>query len=1228
MRFHHTTQMDTNPGIDQNRNLNKTTTNAASSQTDVIRQASLRSYVLTSLIAFFAIGMVTATPAQAETTTPQWTVTAVSSPTNFAVGSSEDSYVVVVTNSGSAANQEVIGGENTEKGRVTIPVTITDELPPGLEAIPSSVSAEDLLGVKENTPGAQFGKECTGTGTGGISCTYDGVVPVDDSLYLRIPVRATSVGSVTNVVHVSGGGAASAAMETPTSIFASAKEAKEATLFGLPPGGTTTTLSSAQAGAHPDLTTTGAFDTESALGATAGSVKDITDDLPAGFAGDLVDTPACQAQLFLHGECPLPTQVGVTTQIFLFEGSLKRELEPVYNLAPEPGDVAKIGFTVAGFFHYAGDIAVRAPDEGGAACDVAVEPTACEPYGLKTTFYNATGGGISYDGFALTIWGVPASPVHDPLRWGLEERPGCLGGGCFGVASSAIEAPYFTNPTACTSEPLQAELHVTSWQEKEPGAAPNSPPTVMPFGPLVGCDRLSMAPSLTAEVTSDAASSATGFDFDTKIPQTYPNPILATSTLNKEVVTLPEGMTLNPSSGAGLTACSEAQYAEELAPAKTAGEKEQGHGCPNSSKLATVKIKTPSFSEEVVGSAYLAESAVRGNRVEAGRNPFNSLVVLYVVVRARNGVLGKAVGLVEPNPVTGRLTTTFGPTPAFAGLPASPGLPPLPESDISFEFNQGANAPLVTPPTCGNYTVEAALTPWSDPEEILDPSIPPFPIATGVGGGSCPAGGVPPFNPGVTAGTENNDAGSYSALDLRISRNDGEQEITGFASQLPLGLTGNLTGIPFCGESEIRHAREQTGVEDETSPACPVGSEIGYSVATAGVGSVLAQTPGKIYLGGPYEGAPFSVVSVTSAHVGPFDLGTVVIHFPLDINPETADVTIPAGQADQIPHIIKGIVIHVREIRAFVNRHDFMLNPTSCNPFNFSATVIGGGADPTNPAGYDPVTVSTPFRVTACQALKFEPKLAVATSGKTSKADGASLTYKLTYPANALGNDANIKYVKVTLPKALPSRLTTLQRACLAKEFAANPASCPPESAIGRAHAVVPNLPVPLEGPVYFVSHGGEAFPSLEVVLQGDGVTVILVGATYISPQGVTSTTFHAVPDNPVTSFEITLPEGKFSALGTNKNLCALTTTKTVKTKVDKRVKGKLVRKNGKLVKVTKKTTKTVAEPLVMGNEYIAQNGATYNANTTLTVTGCPKAKPAKKAKKGKSHKKGAKHKK
>ena len=467
----------------------------------------------------------------------------------------------------------------------------------------------------------------------------------------------------------------------------------------------------------------------------------------------------------------------------------------------------------------------------------------------------------------------------------------------------------------------------------------------------------------------------------------------------------------------------------------------------------------------------------------------------------------------------------------------------------------------------------------------------------------------------MTAGTENNDAGSYSPLSIRISRQDGEQEITGFASQLPVGLTGNLTGIPFCGESEIQHARAQTGVEAETSPACPAASEIGYSVADAGVGSVLAQAPGKIYLGGPYEGAPFSVVAVTAAHVGPFDLGTVVIHFPLDINPETTQVTIPAGAADQIPHIIKGIVIHVREIRAFINRHDFMINPTNCNPSSFAATVIGGGADPTNPAGYDPVTVETPFRVTACQALKFTPTFTASTQGKTSKAGGASLTLKVTRASGPESEQANFAKVKIELPLQLPSRLTTLQKACTAAQFVANPAGCPAASVIGHVKVQTPIFPVPLEGPAYFVSHGGEAFPSLVFVLQGYGVTIDVTSTTFISKAGITSGTLKAVPDQPFTSFELTLPEGPYSALAANGNLCAATKTVTVKKKVTVKI-------HGHKKKVTRNVKQTKPTTLQIPTEFVAQNGAVIHQSTPVSVTSCPKAKPAKKARKAKAKRK------
>ena len=1126
-----------------------------------------------------------ATPALAETTGPQWTVSSVSRPTNFAPESGakgEDAYVVLVTNSGGA------GSSGT--------VTVTDELPEGLALAPEGASGEtSFAAANEPTAVAPYSEapkylECVLR-----TCTYTGPVAVDETLVVTFPVQVLSgAGPVQrNVVRISGGGAPSAAGETETTI------GETTAAFGLSSGGESTALSSVQAGAHPDITTTGAFNTENGNGATAGSAKDITDDLPTGFAGDLVDTPACEASLFLVNDCPVATQVGVTTQIAIITaGEVSTYLEPVYNLVPEPGEVAKIGFNVNVEFHYVGDISVRAPGEGGPPC-AASNATACEAYGLKTTFYNATGGLIDYDGFALTIWGVPANPIHDPLRF--ENTSPELGLGHFGISSDATEAPYFTNPTACSTAPLQAELHVTSWQNPHESESP--PAAAMPFGPIVGCDGLTMAPSLTAETTSDNAYSPTGFNLDTTVPQSYPDAqVLATPTLKKEVVELPEGMTVNPSAGAGLASCSEQQYAEEGAVEPTAQAKQKGHGCPNASKLASVKIVTPSLKEEVEGSVFLATPAPRG---EAGHNPFSSLLALYLIARVPDrGVLVKSSGLVQANETTGRLTTTFD------------GLPPLPFSLAKFEFNPGQSAPLVTPPACGDYTVTAELTPYSDPEGLpLQPLIPPFAITTGTGSGPCPAGGVPPFAPQVTAGTENPNAGSYSPLDILISRKDGEQEITGFASELPPGLTGNLSGVEKCSEADIQIARKQTGVEAETSPACPQGSEIGSTVADAGVGTVLAQAPGKLYLAGPFEGAPFSVVAVTAAHVGPFDLGTVVVHLPLDINRETAAVSIPSGAADQIPHIIDGIVIHVREIRVFVNRHDFMINPTSCAQQALSATVIGGGANPTDPAGYDPVTVSDPFRVTACQALKFAPKFVVSTSGRTSKANGASLHVGLTYPAGALGSDANIKQVKVELPVQLPSRLTTLQKACTKAQFDANPAGCPAASLVGQAKAITPILPVPLEGPAYFVSNGNEAFPNLIMVLQGDGVTIDLVGDTFISKSGVTSSTFKTVPDQPVSSFELELPEKQYSALAANTDLCKPTKTVTVKKKVTVKVKGKKKTE-------TKKVKKTEAVSLTMPTEFVGQNGAVVKQTTAIAVTGCAKAVKAKAKKAKKKHEK------
>jgi hypothetical protein len=1062
---------------------------------------------------------------------PQWTVTSVSRPTNFCPAgasaceaqSGKDSYLVTVTNTGSAPSDGS-------------PIMITDELPKGLTLDHTGASGESKL-IDEETL-APYSEQPTKLACLLRSCTYTGIVAPDETLTLTFPmdVSKSAAPLETNVVRVSGGGAPDAAVETPTMI--SSYEAS----FGISPGGARTALSTTQAGSHPDLTTSIAFNTVNTAGSTAGEVKDTTDDLPPGFAGDLVNTPSCAPGVFVLEACPIDTQIGVTTLAFELQGDgTITRIDPVYNISPNQGDLAKLGF----------DAIQGRPTEA----EVSLRPS---DYGLRTTFANIPESQIELDKVSLTIWGVPAASIHDPLRWVSHGESA----GKFGASSgSAQPAPFFTNPTACGGEPLDVVFSVTSWEHPNESESPTS--TSMKFGPIVGCDRLVMEPSLTAEPTSDAASSATDLDVDTRIPQTYGNAEgLATSTLKKEVVTLPEGMTVNPSAGAGLLSCTEAQYAEEGA------QYVGGRGCPNESRLASVKIVTPSLGEEVTGSLFLAEPAPLG---EAHKNPFGSLLALYLVARIPGrGLLIKTPGEVQPNLETGRLTTTFD------------DLPPLPFSLATFSFDQGAEKPIVTPPACGDYTMQAQLTPYSNPEGVpLESLTPPFTISSGVGGTPCPSGGVPPFKPTIDAGTLNNDAGAYSPFDLRIVRKDGEQEITGFSSQLPPGLTGNLTGLQQCSETDIQHAHEQSGEGAEGDSACPPGSEIGHTIAEAGVGSVLAQTPGKLYLGEQFEGAPFSIVSVTSTKVGPFDLGTVVVHLPLDINPETAQVSIPSGPADQIPHIIKGIVIHLRDIRVYISHPDFMLNPTNCAAQTLGATVIGGGANPTNPAGYDPVTVTNPFEAANCASLVFQPKLSASTESKDNFNDnGVSLTVRLAAnqgPNSTTGvaSEANIAKVKVELPKALPSRLTTLQKACTAAQFNANPAGCPAASMIGYATVHTPILPVPLTGPAIFVSHGGEAFPSLILVLQGYGVKIDLVGATFISHAGITSSTFKTVPDQPFSTFELTLPTGKYSALAANANLC------------------------------------TVKGGLKMPTEFTAQNGAVIHQNTAIAVSGCPKAKTA-----------------
>ena len=925
--------------------------------------------------------------------------------------------------------------------------------------------------------------------------------------------------------------------------------------FEIVPGSFSFVPSSDGAGAHADWVTS--FDlAHEADGATYNDARNILVNLPAGFDASDTAVPTCsEAQLLATGrigpsgllpECPLASQVGqLSAEIAPTKGAPWQLTVPVYNMEVTSfGVTAELGYKTIAFTGLV-QVQVRPGDEG---------LTAISPNIPKTG---------EVHNVVFTIWGLPASHEHDAQRGAICGGNGEIPPVCRNEYGGPQEAkiavkPFLSNPTSCGL--FTASMEAESWEE--PGVAGDMPAKASDaqVGPIGECDRVLFEPSIEAQPSTRSAESPTGLEVSLVVPQTWENQFtIATANLRDTKVTLPEGMTANPSLAAGLGACTPAQYASETSSSLP------GEGCPAESKIGSIEIETPLLAERIKGAVYIAKPYNNVPEFGDAEHPGGSLLALYVVAKdPERGILIKVAGKIEANKETGQLVTTFDNTPQ------------QPFSKFTLRFRPGATAPLVSPPACGSYGVQGELTPWSAPEEPRFTSSQPFQITQGVHEGPCPTGGLPPFHPQVISGTQNNAGGSYSPFYLRIVREDGEQEITRFSTILPPGLTGNLTGIAFCPEADIEAAKTVTGAEEETNPSCPASSEIGHTIVSAGVGSVLAQTPGKVYLAGPYHGAPLSIVSVTSAKVGPFDLGTVVIRFALQINPITAQPEVDSNDSDPIPHIIEGIVVHVREIRVYMDREKFILNPTNCTPMSILDTITGAGANPANPADQAPVSVTTPFQAADCSSLAFKPSFKVSTAGKTSRSKGAGLSVKLAYPKAPQGTQANIRSVKVDLPKQLPSRLTTLQKACPDSVFNANPAVCPPASIVGHATAITPILPVPLTGPAYFVSHGGAKFPELIVVLKGYGVTLDLHGETFISKKGITNSTFRTVPDDPIGSFELTLPQGPDSALAANGNLCKST--------------------------------------LHMPTAFTAQNGVVIHQSTPITVTGCARRHKARKA--------------
>jgi hypothetical protein len=563
-------------------------------------------------------------------------------------------------------------------------------------------------------------------------------------------------------------------------------------------------------------------------------------------------------------------------------------------------------------------------------------------------------------------------------------------------------------------------------------------------------------------------------------------------------------------------------------------------------------IKTPLIEGDL-------EKQFEGNVYVLQSNPPE---LKLLVAASADGVNLKLVGDVSLCETTGEMLdgkTCQAPGQLVAAFKETP---QLPFSVFRLSFSGGAQAALDTPTQCGSYTASADFTPWSTPYSSDYLTGASFSLVEGPGGGAC-SSDPPPFAPSLIAGATTDQAGGYTGFSMLLRRGDGQQRIEKLSFKVPQGLSGMISHVQQCAEPQAAQG------------ACPAGSQIGHATVTSGPGPypLVIPQPGEpeapIYLTASYHGAPFGLSIVTPVIAGPFNLGTIVTRAKIEVDPHTAQITV---STDALPQLVKGVPTDLREVDAVIDRPGFMFNPTNCDPQTFSGTATSAqGAT---------AAISSPFQVGSCQSLKFQPKFAVSTGAHSSRVDGASLTAKLSYPAGSPGTQANITRVKVELPKQLPSRLPTLQKACTDEQFEANPAGCPSASVIGHAVVRTPLLPVPLQGPVYFVSHGNEAFPSLTIVLQGDGVTVQVVGATFISKKGITSTTFRTVPDVPFETFELTLPQGPYSALA------AIVPAKA----------------HGSLC----------GQKLTMPTELIAQNGLAIHQTTAITPAGCAKAKAKK----------------
>jgi hypothetical protein len=1049
-------------------------------------------------LAILAVLLVPAA-SQAAPAAPAWKLRLVAMPTNLKPGTTGDSshapvYLLYATNVGAAATKDT-GGT----------VTFSASFPTGV----TPVAGESEGGSSDSSvphPTCKIAGQS-------VTCTAPGPVHPSRIVYAQIGVAVSGApGALPDATAlVSGGGASPVATSTPTRIESEppdfgflAGENGLAALVTNADGSPTT-----QAGGHPDqLTIDIGFPIEQAsaggsIYTNAGHPRDILTELPRGLVVNPQAAEQCTEIELLGikgGGCPDSSQVGMVTVATPVIGPLPIPT-PLYNMVPPPGSPATLAFNVAG-------IGVYAHLQGGVRSD--------GDYGLTATSADTLARGASpILGVQAQLWGDPTGESHDRTR-----------GTCPVIDSTNVMVKEFcpverkitallTMPSQCT-ESTTFGAKARSWEESSEGieglphsATAQGTDTEGNSVGVSGCSLEEFKPTISAKATTNLADSPSGLDFTLHQPQDQDFEHISPANLKDATVTLPKGVVVNPSQAGGLEACSSSQIGLTTPTgSKPIHFTKAPDNCPAAAKIGSVEVTTPLLDHPLPGSVFIAKPF---------DNPFNSFLAIYLSIDdPASGTISKLAGEVILDPLTGQLTNRFEENPE------------LPLEDVKPHLFPGARAALTTPQLCGTHTTSSELTPWSTPEGANAHPSDSFQTTSGAGGGSCPSSeGSAPNTPSFTAGTILPQAGAYTPFVLKLSRNDGTQRLKGIEATLPPGLAAKFAGVSTCSDAQIAQAQAREkpnqGILEKQSPSCPASSAVGTVDVAAGSGPTPFHTEGTAYLAGPYKGAPLSMAIITPAVAGPFDLGAVVVRTALYVDSVTAQ-----GKAvsDPLPQIIDGIPLDVRSVEVKLDRNQFTLNPTSCEPMKISGTATSAFGGTTG--------LSNPFQVGGCKGLDFKPSLSLRLKGGTKRTSHPKLIAVL----KAKDGEANISKAQVKLPPSAFLDQAHIKTICTRVQFAAD--QCPAGSIYGKASVKTPLFGDPLTGNVYLRS-SSHNLPDLVLDLRGPAsqpIKIEVSGKTD-SVKGALRNTFEAVPDAPFETARVELFGGKRGLVINSRNLCA-----------------------------------------------------------------------------------------